>query len=199
METKRVVGYGIIVELVAIAWMIVEFSVGFKAGIDAHSVVLIVFGLDSLMEIVAGIVLLVRLGVEFDGSKMDINLLDRISTKIVSIILLLLCGYILITSGYNLFQHEGADSSLMGMVISIMSLIIMPFIAYAKYWIGKVIGSDALIQDAMCSVTCAYLAGTVLVGVLINYFFHIWWIDSVAAILIVFIIGKEALECFVDD
>ena len=70
----------------------------------------------------------------------------------------------------------------------------MPLLWQSKLRISKRIGSAALKADAMCSITCAYMSFTLLVGLLLNAFFGFWWADPLAALVLVYFIVREGRE-----
>ncbi len=115
-------------------------------------------------------------------------------TKIVGWILILLAIYIVVVSLYNLVTHQGAENSLSGLLIAIASLIFMPILARQKVKIVTAIKSAALKEDGMCNIVCAYMAATVLLGVILTSLLNWWWITPVAALLLVYFIAKEGLE-----
>ncbi|UQS84628.1 cation transporter [Apilactobacillus apisilvae] len=183
------------IEYLSTAWMAIEFVIALYSGIMAKSILLIAFGLDSFLEIIAGSMLIWRLKKQINGaSNESIEKAERITSILVGIILILLSIYVTITSLMNLFGHGVADDSFSGIIIAILSLIIMPFFIIKKRQYGKALNSKALIEDSYCNVTCAYIAGTVLVGVVLNALFGLWWADSVAALILVYFIFSEGLE-----
>ncbi|MHB1683636.1 MAG: cation diffusion facilitator family transporter [Bacilli bacterium] len=186
---------GIRIEQISIAWMVVEAGVALWAGLQAHSIVLIAFGADSIIELIAGFVLLWRLGLEMRGASLArVQRAERSASWIVGGALFLLAGYILASAGHALWTHSGADASLPGLGLSVASGLLMPFLASAKKRIGAEIGSQALKADGACSIVCAYMAWTVLAGVLLTAWFGWWWADSVAALALVYFVIKEGLE-----
>ncbi|TPR26485.1 cation transporter [Apilactobacillus micheneri] len=180
------------IEYLSTLWMLVEFIVALYSGIMAKSILLIAFGLDSLLEIIAGSILIWRLKKESNGA--NIEKAEKITSRLVGWILILLSIYVTITSLFNLFGHGVADDSLSGIIIAILSLLIMPFFIIKKRRYGKTLKSGALIEDSYCNVTCAYIAGTVLIGMVLNALFGLWWADSVAALVLVYFIFTEGLE-----
>lgn len=183
------------IEYLSTSWMLVEFIVALYSGIMAKSILLIAFGLDSLLEIIAGSILIWRLKKEANGADIEITeKAEKITSRLVGWILILLSIYVTITSLLNLFGHGVADNSISGIIIAILSLLIMPFFIIKKRRYGKVLKSNALIEDSYCNVTCAYIAGTVLVGMILNSLFGLWWSDSVAALVLVYFIFTEGLE-----
>lgn len=194
MQEKKLARLGINVELFSIAWMILEFTVGFISGIKAHSLLLVAFGLDSLIEIISGSALLWRLYEETRRTQDEIVRVERRASHIVGWCLMALAAYIVITSVYDLLQHNGADGSVSGTLMSLASLICMPILMVLKLRIANHIHSGALKEDAMCNLTCAYTAAAVLIGSVLTLAFGWWWADSAFALLLVYFVVKEGLE-----
>ncbi|GAA6237279.1 cation transporter [Apilactobacillus micheneri] len=183
------------IEYLSTLWMLIEFVVALYSGIMAKSILLIAFGLDSFLEIISGLILIWRLKKEANGANSEtIEKIEKITSRLVGLILILLSIYVTITSLFNLFGHGVADDSLSGIIIAILSLLIMPFFIIKKRRYGKTLKSGALIEDSYCNVTCAYIAGTVLIGMILNALFGLWWADSVAALVLVYFIFTEGLE-----
>ncbi|MQS88209.1 cation transporter [Companilactobacillus mishanensis] len=186
---------GLTTEYFSLAWMIFEFAVGFSSGLAAGSILLIAFGLDSFLEIISGSTLIWRLRKEANGApSAEILNAEKRSSLIVGTILILLGIYVTGVSLFNLFAHSAADTSVSGISIAIASVILMPILAVRKRHIGKAMNSDALVEDGMCNITCAYMAGTVLIGSLLTALFNLWWVDSVAALVLVYFIVSEGIE-----
>ncbi|KRW90762.1 cation diffusion facilitator family transporter [Alicyclobacillus tolerans] len=186
---------GVSIELMSIIWMIVEAGMAIGAGLLAHSLALVAFGVDSIIELIAGAVLLWRLTIEANGASLErVKRAERISSWVVGIALLLLALYIVIASVDKLWTHQGAESSYLGIGLAIASGVIMPYLSRAKKRIGSEIGSKALRADGSCSIVCAYMAWTVLAGVVLTALLGWWWIDSIAALALVYFVVKEGWE-----
>ncbi|MBW1605041.1 cation transporter [Lactobacillus sp. Sy-1] len=193
-NNSRIAKKALVVEMFSISWMLVEFLVGFIAGIKAHSILLIAFGLDSILEVIAGSILIWRLRKEFNGNNVTgIKRAEEQAEKLINWILVLLSIYIVANSIFNLVTRETSDRSTSGIIISIASLIIMPILIVLKRRLGHQLNSEALIEESMCNVTCAALAATVLIGIVLTQLFNLWWAESVAALGVAFLIAKEAV------
>ena len=73
-------------------------------------------------------------------------------------------------------------------------------LAKAKTRVADRIGSRALRADAVESITCGYLSGVVIVGLLIQLFMpDWWWVDSFASLVIVALLVKEGREAWQGD
>jgi len=198
MVTKaKLVQQSMRTEYFSTGWMAFEFVVGLTAGLQAGSILLIAFGLDSFLEIIAGSTLIWRLRKEANGAPTAvIERAERRSSLVVGTVLLGLSVYVTAISVYNLATHQVANESPMGMAIAIASVILMPFLTLRKRKLGQALHSAALVEDGMCNITCAYMAGTVLVGAVVTTLFNWWWADSVAALVLVYFIASEGWESF---
>jgi divalent metal cation (Fe/Co/Zn/Cd) transporter len=186
---------GIGIETISIVWMVIEAGVAIGSGVIAHALSLVAFGADSIIELIAGFVLLWRLSVEMRSTDLErVRRAEKASSWVVGIALLLLAVYIVIASIYKLVTHQGAETSFTGIGLSIAAGLIMPYLSRAKKRIGSEIGSKALRADGACSIVCAYMAWTVLGGVVLTALLGWWWIDSLVALALVYFVVKEGLE-----
>lgn len=175
---------GVRVEVFTVVWMVVEAAVSIGAGLLAHSALLTAFGIDSVIELVSGAVLLRRLSLEARGQETErIERAEHRAAWVVAISLALLCLYVLVTAIYGLITQAHPDSSLAGIIISIAALIVMPGLGVIKRRLAARLDSAALHGDAASSFTCGYIAGAVLLGVGLNALFHWWWAEDVASLL----------------
>lgn len=197
LQKQHLVSSSLRTEYFSTGWMAFEFLVGFISGLQAGSILLIAFGLDSFLEIISGSTLIWRLRKEANGaSAEEIQSAEKRSSLIVGTILLLLSVYVIFVSLFNLVNHQAADTSYSGIAIALASVVLMPILTFRKRALGKQLHSDALVEDGMCNITCAYMAATVLVGALLTFFFNWWWADSVAALVLVYFIASEGWESF---
>ena len=186
---------GIQIEWLSAVWMVIEALVALLAGILAHSIALIAFGADSVIELVAGGALLFRLYVEANGGDAEgVERAERAASWIVGIALLALAAYIVISSAVSLFTQTHPEATTLGIGIAVASSILMPFLATSKKRIGRRIGSKALVSDGSCSMVCAYMSWILLAGVGANALLGWWWADSVAALGFVWFVVHEGLE-----
>ncbi|HKX17708.1 MAG TPA: cation transporter [bacterium] len=189
---------GIRIEWLTIGWMTVEATVSVAAGLTAGSIALIAFGVDSVIELISAATLLWRLRLEDAGPAASerIEQAERQASRIVGASLLALAAYVALQSGYDLWTRSAPERSLPGIVVAAAALVVMPALVRAKVRVASTIGSAALRGDAACGVVCAYMAATLLAGLVLRAAFGWWWADPVAALGIVYFIvheGREAL------
>jgi uncharacterized integral membrane protein len=113
---------------------------------------------------------------------------------VTGVALLLLCVYVVATAALNLLTRTHAESSPIGIGLALVAVVGMPLLAWRKRVIAAPLGSAALRGDAACSITCAYMAGTLLVGLTLNALFGWWWADSLAALGLLYWLVPEARE-----
>jgi divalent metal cation (Fe/Co/Zn/Cd) transporter len=178
--------------------MAIEAVIAIGAGVLAHSILLTAFGIDSVIELVSGSALLWRLSTEARGGSLQrVERAENRAAWITGVGLVLLCIYVVATSTGGLLTHNSPDGSPIGIGLALAALVYMPFLVWRKRTIAAKIGSSALRADAACSLTCAYMAGTLLVGLTLTWAFGWWWADSIVALaLLLFIVpeAREALE-----
>lgn len=186
---------GIYLEIISILWTLIEAGVAIGTGIASHSLALFAFGIDSIIELIAGFVLLWRLLVELKGQSLKkIELAEKIAAWVVGIALLFLALYIVLSALNNLYNHIGAEENGLGILLAILSGLIMPIIALKKKKIGTKIGSVALELDGSCSMVCAYMSWVLIIGVILTATTKLWWMDSVISLAFVYFIANEGVE-----
>ena len=155
----------------------------------AGSVALIGFGADAVIESLSGLVLLWRLqSHEHDERR------EKQALKGVGICFLVLAMYVATDAAYSLFRHEAPETSVPGIVISALSLTVMPLLARAKRRVAWRLKSAALVADSRQTDLCAYLSAILLGGLVLNAVVGWWWADSAAALIMVPIIVREGLQ-----
>ncbi len=183
---------GLNLEYVTIGWNLLEGAVGVIAGVAAGSIALIGFGLDSLIEISSGGILLWRLRADRDEQRRE--RVERRALKLVGLTLLALAVYVAGDSALSLVRHEVPERSLVGIALAIVSLIAMPVLARAKRRVASELGSPALQADSWQTDICAYLAAILLLGLLLNAVFGWWWADPAAGLLMTPTMAYEGVK-----
>jgi len=183
---------GLSLEYFTVAWNLLEAAVALASGAVAGSIALIGFGLDSLIEVSSGGILLWRL--RADHSEERRERMERTALKLVGASLLLLAAYVAGDSGFSLIRRQAPEKSLPGIVLAIASLIAMPLLARAKRRVASALGSSALHADSRQTDICAYLSAILLLGLLLNAAFGWWWADPLAGLVMVPLIAYEGSE-----
>ena len=178
-------------EYFTIAYNGLEGAASIIAGLLAGSVPLVGFGLDSMIEVASGAALLWRLHYDRDSSRRE--QVERTALRTVGACFTALALYLAYESSSTLIRQVPPERSIAGIVIASASVIVMPLLARAKRQVARQIGSGAMHADSKQADFCAYLSGILLGGLLLNAFLGWWWMDPIAALVMVPIIAKEGI------
>jgi divalent metal cation (Fe/Co/Zn/Cd) transporter len=191
---------GVTLEVLTIAWMVVEAVVALAAGVAARSVLLTAFGVDSVIELLSGIVLFRRLSVESAGESADaVERLEGRTTRVSAILLVALSAYVVVSSIAGIALRVVPAGSVVGLAVSAAAIVAMPLLARAKRRVNRVIDSPSLRADIAETISCAYLAAVTLAGLLASMLLGWWWAQYIAALaLLVWLVPetREALEAW---
>jgi divalent metal cation (Fe/Co/Zn/Cd) transporter len=192
LTRTAVVRRGRKLEYFTIAWNAVEGLVAVGAGVVAGSISLVGFGIDSFIEVTSGSVLLWRMSVDADEHRRTAN--EKQALRFVGTCFLLLAVYVAYESATDLWVGRAPEHSIPGIILACVSLVVMPLLSKAKRKVGHALGSAAMHADAKQTEFCTYLSAILLLGLLLNTFFNLWWADPVTALIMVPIIAKEGIE-----
>jgi divalent metal cation (Fe/Co/Zn/Cd) transporter len=171
----------------SLVWMGAEGAIAITAGALAGSIALISFGLDSAIEGFASLVIVWR----FTGSRLLSHAAEERAQKLVAIQFFLLAPYVAFEAVHKLVTGEQPQTSWLGIALVTSSLIGMPFLGIAKRRLADKLGSVATRGEGTQNLLCAYLAAAVLVGLLGNALFGLWWLDPAAALVVAAVALKE--------
>jgi len=159
----------------SLAYMAAEGAVAIAAAVLAGSVALLGLGADSLIEGAGSIIIVWR----FSGTRTLSEGAERRAQQVVALSFFALAPYIAYEAIAKLASGEHPATSWLGIGLSVISLIIMPFLGTAKKRLGTQLDSEATTGSGMQNLLCAYLAAAVLVGLLANTLVGWWWLDPV--------------------
>ena len=173
-----------------IAWHVVEFAIALVAGLVAGSIALIGFGADSLIEALAGFVVLWL----FTGARIGSRAAERRAQQAIAILFLVLAAYVSVESVRSLLGGDHPEASWVGIGLAAFTAVTMPLLARAKRRVGTRLSSSAAVKEASQTQLCAYLSIALLVGLGANALVGWWWADPLAALVIAAIALKEGRE-----
>jgi len=171
---------------------VLEAIVSMAAGVVSGSVVLVGFGIDSVIEVSSSVAAQWRLRAERDSQRRE--RIEYITLRVIGWLFLALAVYVAVDSLRSLWLRERPERSVVGIIILALSVVVMPLLANAKRHVANAIGSRALHADATQTALCAYLSVIALTGVMLNAVLGWWWADPVAALGMVPIIVKEGVD-----
>ena len=193
MTLKKTHQLGLVLSYVTVGYNLIEGIVSVVIGATTGSIALAGFGLDSFIESLSGSVMIWRLRKHGKITEEEEDAVEAKAATLVGTTFFILAAYILFESVTTLMNiaHEAVQPSLVGMVIAVLSLIVMPGLAYLKNKTGKAIGSHSLVADSKQTLVCVMMSAVLLISLAMNYFFGIVWLDAVAGLVFVGILVKE--------
>ncbi|GGS79010.1 membrane protein [Planobispora rosea] len=165
--------------LVTLAWLGAESALGIAAGLRAHSVALLGWGVWSLVEALASLIVVWR----FTGSRTFSVDAEERARKAVAVSFWLLAPYLVIHVAHDLDAGHRASPSLLGMAVTAVSLLGMPALGLAKRRLGARLRSAATAGEGTQNLMCALLSAGVLAGLGLNGAGW-WWADPAMAVLL---------------
>jgi divalent metal cation (Fe/Co/Zn/Cd) transporter len=180
---------GLLLEYTTLGWNVVGVALVLLAAYAARSVALAGFGLDSLIEIFASVVVIWQLtGVNLQRERLALRL---IGSAFIALVL-----YIVAQLLVTLLTGTHPATSLGGIVWIGATFIAMLLLAFGKRVTGQQLKNEVLLTEGRVTLVDAYLAGAVLVGLLLNAFLGWWWADPLASLVIVYYGVREAMHAF---
>jgi divalent metal cation (Fe/Co/Zn/Cd) transporter len=174
------------------AWHLVEFAIALGAGIAASSVALVGFGIDSVIELLAGGVVIWL----FTGGRGSSAVAERRAQRLIAISYGVLVAYIVVEATRDLVGSHQPGVSWVGVGLAAFTAVAMPLLARAKRHVGAQLRSNAAVSEAGQNMICAYLSVALLVGLLANAVLGWWWADPVAALVIAAVAAREGREAW---
>lgn len=176
-----------------IAYNIIEAIVAITAGSIASSGALIAFGLDSTIEVLSAA------AVAWQFTRRDPERWEKPTLRVISIAFFALAAYVIATSLFALVGRSEVEHSTLGILITALSVVIMPFLSLAERRTGRELGSASAVADSKQTLICTYLSAAVLAGLLLNTWFGWWWADAIAGLVIAGFAIREGIEAWRGD
>lgn len=174
----------------SVAYNVIEAVIAISAGLVAGSVALVGFGLDSVVEVSSGAIILWQFRHTMPESR------ERQALRLMAFSFFALAAYVSFESVRSLLGDAEPDSSAVGIVLAALSLAIMPFLSWAQRRTGKALGSNAVVADSTQTLLCTYLSGVLLVGLVLNATLGWSWADPIAGLIIAAVAVKEGRDAW---
>jgi divalent metal cation (Fe/Co/Zn/Cd) transporter len=174
----------------SVAYNLVEAVIAITAGLAAGSVALVGFGLDSMVEISSGLIILWQFRHHLPETR------ERQALRLMALSFFALAAYVTVESVRALATGHDPDSSPVGIGLAIASLMVMPFLSWAQCRTGRALGSSAVVADSTQTLLCTYLSAVLLVGLLLNATLGWSWADPIAGLVIAAVAAKEGRDAW---
>ena len=174
----------------SVAYNVTEAVIAVSAGIAAGSVALVGFGLDSVVEVSSGLIILWQFRHRLPETR------ERQALRFMAFSFFGLAAYVTFESVRALVSGGEPEPSPVGIGLAIASLIIMPFLSWAQRRTGRALGSQAVVADSTQTLLCTYLSAVLLVGLVVNATLGWGWADPFAGLVIAAVAVKEGVEAW---
>lgn len=178
---------------VTIAYNIVEALVAITAGTVASSGALFAFGLDSAIEVLSAA------AVAWQFTRRDPERWEKPTLRVIAVAFFALAVFVTVTSLLALITRVEVEHSPVGILITALSVVIMPFLSLAERRAGRELGSATAVADSKQTLICTYLSAAVLVGLVLNSLLGWWWVDPIAGLVIAGFAVREGIEAWRGD
>jgi divalent metal cation (Fe/Co/Zn/Cd) transporter len=191
-KRERLVARARLLAWLGIGWHGIEAAVAIGAGIAAGSVALVGFGADSVVESIAGFVLIWRFGAGRQASEAA----ERRAYRLIGLSFWVIAAYVAVEALRQLIGGAHPETSWIGIGLAAITLATMPPLAHAKAKVAVGLGSAATKAEGRQNMLCAYLSAGLLVGLGANALLDWWWADPTAALLIAAVAVREGREAW---
>lgn len=176
-----------------IGYNLVEACLALTAGTIASSSALIAFGLDSTIEVLSAA------AVAWQFTRRDPERWEKGTLRVIAVAFFALAGYVIVTSLLALFGGVAPEHSPIGIVITAVSVVVMPLLSFAERRAGRELGSATAVADSKQTLICTYLSAAVLAGLVLNSLLGWWWADAIAGLVIAGFAVREGIEAWRGD
>lgn len=174
----------------SVSYNVVEAVVAITAGLVAGSVALVGFGLDSIVEVSSGLIILWQFRHPMPESR------ERAALRLMAVSFFALAAYVTVESVRALVSGHAPDPSPVGIALAAASLAIMPFLSWAQRRTGKALGSHAVVADSTQTLLCTYLSAVLLLGLVLNATLGWHWADPIAGLVIAAVAAREGRDAW---
>jgi divalent metal cation (Fe/Co/Zn/Cd) transporter len=178
---------------ISVGYNAVEAVIAVAAGLVAGSVALVGFGLDSVIEVSSGLIILWQFRHRLPETR------EQRALRLIAVSFFALAAYVTFESVRALLTGSAPDASQVGIGLAATSLIVMPVLSWAQRRTGKALHSTSVVADSTQTLLCTYMSGVLLVGLVLNATVGWWWADPLAGLVIAAIAAKEGLEAWRGD
>ncbi len=169
----------------SVTYNLVEAVIAITAGLVAGSVALVGFGLDSVVEVSSGLIILWQFRHPLPESR------EKTALRLMAFSFFGLAAYVTVESVRALITGHAPDSSTVGIALAATSLAVMPFLSWAQRHTGRALGSNAVVADSTQTLLCTYMSAVLLIGLVLNATLGWYWADPVAGLVIAAVAIKE--------
>jgi divalent metal cation (Fe/Co/Zn/Cd) transporter len=188
--------YALWLALFTIFYNLAEGLVSIYFGVQDEALTLFGFGIDSFIEVLSGVGILVMVTRIRRNPDTPRSQFERTALRVTGTSFYLLSAGLGISAVYNLFTGHKPETTLPGLVISLVSIAIMWLLVTGKRRVGRALDSSPILADANCTMVCIYMSIVLLVSSVVYQLTGFGFVDSLGAIGLIYFSAKEGREAF---
>jgi divalent metal cation (Fe/Co/Zn/Cd) transporter len=167
-----------------------EAVIAISAGLVAGSGALVAFGLDSIVEVSSGLIILWQFHHAVPASR------ERLALRLIAVSFFALAAYVSLEAVRALLGSSESDASPVGIALAVVSLLLMPWLSWAQRRTGRALASTTVVADSTQTLLCTYLSAVLMAGLVLNAAFGWSWADPIASLVIAAVAAREGLEAW---
>jgi hypothetical protein len=121
---------------------------------------------------------------------------ERTALRITGTAFYLLVAGLLLSAGIIIYTGQKPETTLWGVIISLISIVVMLVLIFGKIKVGKKLNSESILADANCTKVCIYMSVILLLSSGIYELTHLPYIDAAGTLGLAWFSYKEGQECF---
>lgn len=193
---ENLIRRALILTIITLFYNFAEGVVSLLFGISDDTLALLGFGIDSFVEIISALGIL-HMIIRMRKTSVDSHdTFEKNALKVTGFAFYILAFGLTASSIVNVYYESKPETTIVGIIVSSISILTMWFLMRAKLKVGKELGSSAIIADANCTKTCFYLSFILLISSILYEVVNVGWIDVLGSIGIAWFAFKEGREAF---
>ena len=194
--TNKYWQYALWLALFTIFYNLAEGMVSIYFGVQDEALTLFGFGIDSFIEVLSGVGILVMVTRIRRNPGTPRSQFERTALRITGTSFYLLSVGLGISAVYNIVTGHQPETTLPGLVISLISIAIMWLLVTGKRRVGRALDSSPILADANCTMVCIYMSIVLLASSVIYQLTGFGFVDSLGAIGLIYFSVNEGREAF---
>ena len=188
--------YAFYLALFTIIYNLAEGLVSIYFGAQDEALTLFGFGIDSFIEVMSGLGILAMVVRIRRNTEAPRSQFEQTALRITGTSFYILAVGLGATAIYNLFTAHKPETTIPGLIISVVSISFMWLLVSGKRKVGRKLNSAPILADANCSLVCIYMSVVLLVSSLVYQFTGFGFIDSLGALGLIYFSISEGREAF---
>jgi divalent metal cation (Fe/Co/Zn/Cd) transporter len=195
-STKRLYTYALWLGYFTVFYNLLEGLVSVFFGVHDEALTLFGFGVDSFIEVMSGIGIVAMVYRIRQNPDTPRSQFERTALQITGTSFYLLAGGLALTAVYNIYAGHKPETTLPGLIISLVSIAMMWALVAGKRRVGRLLDSAPILADANCTLVCIYMSLVLLAASIIYQLTGFGFVDSIGALGLIYFSVKEGRESF---